>query len=280
MVDGDNKDKNPTDNPKDEPEVVDKTDKSKIRLEISRDPEIDALQKELAKLGQEHDALKKKTEDDEQKWIDEKGELEDKITVMTAEKEKRAMELFEQEKTDIVKLCEDSGLAEDKVNEIKEKLDSPQKLETVKALVEMMIAVMPKPADDGGQSTAKPNPDDDDTAGKKPQGKAVITPPTALSQEEEDAVKIIDDVYHVLNNPQQYTPQQIKEAETKRKTLVNSMIKGKSWSELRKGMTIGNRVTMACPSCGRTIVGERIPNNCQNCGFDFTKTDDIPSRRR
>ena len=259
-----------------DPKVKDETDKSKIKIAISRDPEIDALQKELATLRKEHEDLQDKSEKEKDEWATKESDLQDKIDVMTADKEKRALEMFEDDKESVIKLCKDSNLPEEQINEIKEKLDSPQKLETVKSLVEMLVASIKKPSDDGGQT----NPQDDKTK-KSPTGRATIeAPPTTVDSDEENATKIIDDIYNILNNPQLFTPQQVKEAQNKRLTLVNSMIKGKSWEQLRKNMSLGTRVTMTCPKCGNTVVGERVPERCPNCGFDFRKTGDMEQSRR
>jgi len=237
----------------------------KLKVEISRDPEVDQLQEELSKIKQELDTEKTKSKELGDKAEAEKLELSDKVTQYEAEKAQSALEQFEKDRKDIIDLCKASGsLKEEQIKEIEDRLKTPQQLESIKAMVNMMIATLPKKED-------KVEPE------KAPAGKAPMTPPEAsvVPDMQKDGVKIVDEIYTILNDrSNRYTPQQKKEAQDKRLMLWNSLIHGKSWEQLKKGTSIGSAITMSCPQCGSTVHGERVPEKCENCGFDFTKTGD------
>lgn len=254
---------------KEEPKEESKTEgteqkERKLKVEISRDKEVDSLQDELARIKQEYDVSKTKTEEEKQRFEAEKLELTDKVTQYEAEKAQLALEQFDKDKKDIIELCKASKLSEDKIKEVEEKIKTPQQLETVKSMVNMMIAMMPKPEEPKLEPKEPP-------AGKAP----MASPETPKPDMIKDGIKMIDDIYNILNDrSNKYTPVQKAEANAKRMQLWNSLIHGKSWDQLRKGVTIGTAVTMSCPQCGTTIHGNRIPEKCDNCGFDFTKTGD------
>lgn len=238
----------------------------KLKVEISRDPEVDQLQEELSKIKAESDAKDVKITELSERSEAEKLELTDKVTQYEAEKAQLALEQFEKDKKDIVDLCKSSGsLTEEQIKEIEDRLKTPQQLESIKAMVNMMISAIPKKEE-------KPEKED-----KAPAGKAPLSPPEAPPNPDvtKDGVKMVDEIYAVLNDQSgKYSPQQKKEAQDKRLMLWNSLIHGKSWEQLRRGTSIGTAVTMACPQCGATIHGQKVPERCENCGFDFTKTGD------
>ena len=243
------------------------TDKEprKLKVEISRDKEVDSLQEELNKIKTELDAEKTTKAEFEQKSDAEKLELTDKVTQYEAEKAQMALEQFEKDKKDIVDLCKASGsLKDEQIKEIEDGLKTPQQLESVKKMVNMMLAAFPK----------KEEPPKEPE--KAPAGKAPMTPPEVPAVDvNKDGVKMIDEIYAIINDREgKYTPQQKKEANDKRLQLWNSLIHGKSWEDLRKGTPIGTAVTMSCPQCGATIHGDKVPEKCPNCAFDFTRTGD------
>lgn len=264
------KPKEDPENPEDV-EIKERTKKVTHRVEISRNPEIDALHDELAKIKQDFEREKEKWDIERQGLITKKEEVEEQLTVFEAEKERQALTMFEKDKADVLKLCKDSGLEEEKVEEIEQMLDSPTKLEMVKNFTNMLIAALPK----------KEKPEGEEKPSKKPvtQGKAPIIPPPE-GEQHEDAIKMIDEIYSIIkDNTGKYSPEQKAEAQKKRLMLWNSLVQGKSIKDLRRGTTIGVTRTMSCPQCGNTIVGERIPDRCPHCGYDMRKTGDLKSTR-
>jgi len=243
----------------------------KIQIDVNRDPEITALQEELAQ-------LKEKQKVDEKSWTEEKatltkekegltGDLKEKTSIL----EKQALEKFESEKAAILKLCQESGLDEDKIADIEEKLASPKNLEIVKGLVQMLIP--PKPA--------KETPDPKEGKGKdgkpikKPtvKGKSTFVPPENATKYASDRA-MVDEIYRRIRNVgKKYTVQEVNEAKAKRDTLFKTLIGSKSWQQMREGVTIGKHQRMACPKCQDTIIG-KVPDKCGKCGFNFTKTGD------
>lgn len=239
----------------------------KLKVEVSRDPEIESLNSELAKLRQEYDKEKEEKEALTQKFETEKGELADKVTTYEAEKAQMALEQFEKDKKDIIDICKVSGLKDEQIKEIDEKLKTPQQLETVKQMVNMMVTVIPKREEKALEPPTS-----------APAGKATITTPESPPTDNissPDSIKMVDEIYDIINDRSgKYTVGQKKEANDKRMKLWNSLIHGKAWEQLRKNTSIGTGTTMSCPQCGVTIHGTIIPEKCENCGFDFTKTGD------
>jgi rubrerythrin len=241
----------------------------KLKVEVSRDPEIEALNAELAKLRAEYDKEKEERESEKEKFETDKNELSDKVTTYEAEKAQSALEQFEKDKKDIIDVCKTSGLKEEQIKEINDKLKTPQQLETVKQMVNMLITVIPKKEDKALESPAP-----------APAGKATISTPELPSTDgtqSTDSRKIVDDIYEIINDrSNKYTAGQKKEANDKRMKLWNSLFQGKAWDQMKKGASMyKSHVIMNCPQCGSAIHGEgMLPERCQNCGFDLTKTGD------
>jgi len=229
------------------------------------------LQKQLAELKIELDREKAERDTEKQKMITEKQEVDEKLTEYEAEKEKIALEAFEKDKKDILELCKTSGLKEEQIAEITEKLESPKNLATVKALVNMMTTFMPK----------KEDKKEDDEPKKPTQGKApMVPPPPEDSKEYLSGIQMVDELYKIAyDKTGVYTKQQKKAADDKINKLWNALIGGQSWKQLKKGATmagVSGKQIMSCPRCKGTIVTEPpIPDKCPYCGFDFTKTGDI-----
>jgi len=255
----------------DDVEIAEKTRKVTHRVEISRNPEIDSLQKELV----EKTKALEKAEAEKQELITSKEEVDEKLTEFEAEKEKEALEKFTTDKADIIKLCKDSGLEEEKIEEIETMLDGPKKLEMVKSFTTMLISALPQNPKEGDKTGGISD-------GKKPpkpatKGKAPMVPP-ATDTQHEDANKMIDEIYTIIKDPTgRYTPEQKAEANKKRLMMWNSLIQGKSIKQLLAGAPIGARQTMACPSCAGTITGDKIPESCPHCGYDLGR---VPSDRK
>jgi len=239
----------------------------KLKVEVSRDPEIESLNAELAKLKQEYDKEKEEKEALVEKFETEKSELSDKVTTYEAEKAQMALEQFEKDKKEIMDLCKVSGLKEEQIKEIDEKLKTPQQLEAIKYMVNMLVSVVPKKEEKALEPPV-------------PAGKAVIVPPEEPKVDEDgskSAVKLVDEIYEIINDrTNKYTAAQKKEANDKRMKLWNSLISGKSWEQIRSGKSLaGPTMVMTCPQCGATIHGAgQLPEKCENCGFDLTKTGD------
>lgn len=257
--------------------VTQKKTTRKLKISVDRDPEITALQEELAQLKEKSKADTKAWEDKEKTLAEEqkgiKGELKEKTEVL----EKQALEKFESEKAAILKLCADSNLDEDKIAEIEEKLAKPQNLELVKGLVNMMVSLKPKETPDPKEG--KGNGEGKDP--KKPpkvKGKSTFTPPEGAKTYEDERA-MIDGLYEMAGNKQgKYTVQEQKAADAQIDMLFKTLISSKSWQQMRAGITIGKHEIMACPKCGKSIIG-KVPDRCPYCNFNFTKTGDIKAGR-
>jgi len=261
---------------KDDDVTIKQKNTRKIQINVTRDPEINALQKELAE-------LRTKKESDEKAWEEEKktlaekqegitGELKEKTDVL----EKQALEKFEAEKAAILKLCQDSGLGEDKIAEVEEKLAKPANLEIVKGLVNMMVALKPKETPDPKEGKGEGKGDKPKKA--KVKGKSTFTPPEGAQGYESERA-MIDELYEVAaNREKKFTIQEQKAANAKIDALFKTLIGSKSWQQMRAGISIGKHTIMACPKCGKTIIGD-VPDRCPYCSFNFTKTGDIKAGR-
>lgn len=243
----------------------------KIQIDVTRDPEIEALQKELAELKTKQESDNKAWQEKEKTLTEEKKGIEEELTEKKNILEKQALEKFEVEKAAILKLCLDSGLDEDKIAEIEEKLAKPKNLELVKGLVNMLISVKapPAPVQNDGKGE-RPT--------KKPQGKSTFTPP-ADAKTYEDERTMINELYkRVKNEKGQFTVQEQREAINMKTKLLDTLLKSKSWQQLREGISIGKHTIMNCPKCGYTIIG-KVPDRCPKCNFNFTKTGDMSAGR-
>lgn len=258
-------DKDPKDD-KGDPEVTIHKKKTKIDIKIDREPEIDALQKELAEEKAKFKAEQDKWEAKEQKLIGEKKVTEEELTEKSAILEKAALEAFEAEKTNVLKLCE--KLTDEQREEIEAMLDSPTKLGTVKNLVNMLL---PK-EDEGGEGDEGKGGEKPSTKPKKaPAGKPVFTPPKD-AKEYEDARVMVDKLYKTAYSDPEATVEEKQEAEKKINALWSAFIHGKSWKSLRGGGRYPLGEVMACPKCGR-IYFDSLPTQCENpeCGANLSK---------
>ena len=246
---------------------------TKVKVEIGRSAELEALRKEKDDAAKVAAAEKKALEDEKVTLLAEKKALEESKTAAETElKEKKAileqqaLTEFENEKKKILDLIKDSRLTEDQKAEIEEKLESPKNLEIVKSLVSMMAAAIKEP-----EVTV-------DKGKKPPAGKSTFVPPPE-AETFEDKVAMIDELYRrAYYQPQLYTKQQVEEAKAKIDTLFRTLIGSKSWKQLREGQNIPPQQIMSCPKCGRTYIGE-LPSACGTCGFNFTKTGDFQHLR-
>lgn len=252
---------NPKDK-KDDPEVTIQKKKTKIDIKIDREPEIDALQKELAEEKAKFKAEQERWEEKEQKLIGEKKVTEEELTEKSAILEKAALEAFEAEKTNVLKLCE--KLTDEQKEEIEAMLDSPAKLGTVKNLVNMLLPKEDEGEGDEGKGGEKP-------AKKAPAGKPVFTPPKD-AKEYEGVRAMVDKLYKTAYNDPEATVEDKQEAEKKINALWTAFIHGKSWKSLRAGGRYPLGEVMACPKCGR-IYFDNLPAQCENpqCGANLTK---------
>lgn len=231
------------------------------KVEVSMDEELKKTRDELALTKKAMEDEKKRLEDEKTAILKEKENTDTKLKEKEAIRQKQALEAFDKEKTDLLEICKTSKLAEENIAMIEERLQDPKQLETVKALVKMLIPVMQKPTESEETPPKKP-----------PQGKAPFIAPAGAEQYE-SGVEAINAVYKVLRDTTgKYTKEQKAEAQTKREMLVKNFIMGKSADQLKRGASLGPFSIMECPQCGKVITG-KVPANCQ-CGFDFTKTGD------
>jgi len=254
-------------NPKPDDDVKVTTVHKKIEVKIDRDPEITALQKELAEANVREEDLKKKLDADSQKLSEEKKELASLVDEYKAKEEKKSLEEFQKKKESLLNICKASGIKDEQMTDIEEKLASPQNITIVESLITMMLSNLKEERE---KSTPKPAP----TAKPAPSGKAPFTPPTNAEQFETD-VEMLDELYdRAYYKKSQYTVQQQREAKEKIATLINTLIKSPSWMQLKKGDRPPMPNIISCPECHKTIVGD-IPPKCPKCGFNFARTGDV-----
>ena len=226
---------------------------------------------ELAKLKAEYEKEIEEKDKELERIKGEKEKTEEDLLTKTAILEKAAIEQFEKEKNDILELCKNSKLSEEQVAEIEEKLQTPDDISKMRSMVNMLISFAPKEAP---TAVAEEKPK------KLPQGKAPMAPPPEEDQYE-SGVQMIDRLYDVAygsyaDGKPKYPEKQRSDAETKIRQLIQSLIEGKSWQQMKEGTGIEKIMpTITCPACGRTIVGE-VPEKCPypDCNFNFTKTGD------
>jgi len=231
------------------------------RVEISRDPEIDSLQQELAKAKADLEASKKLSVDEKKTLEDEKKRIEDELKEKKAILEQQALTQLEKERSDIMELAKKSKLSDEQISDIEKKLEDPKSVGIVRDLITMLSSTT--------KEVVPPKKPD-------PSGKAPITPPPSGEGGEGFETKraMIDELYkRAYYFPQEYTKEQVEDAKKKIETLLRSMIGGKSWKQMQEGERLPTFKIMECPKCRGTIIGE-VPEKCPYCKFNFTKTGD------
>lgn len=250
-------------NPKKENgEVVVKQPKPrKIEIKVDREPEIDALQKELAEKKAIFDAERKKWEEEKEKAVGEKQVLEEELTEKRSVIEKAALEAFEKEKTVIIEVCKTSGLTEEQIEEIQGKLTSPKEIDTVKTLVNILSTQ--------ANVEKEPKVDDKAAAGEKkpPAGKPVFKSPKG-AKEYENIRAMVDSLYNTAYYNPEATVEEKDEALKKIDQLWDAFITGKSWKSLREGKRFPTGQVSQCPRCGEVIMGTP-PDKCPKCGHNL-----------
>lgn len=238
----------------------------KIQINVSRDKEIEALQKELAEFKLAMEAKEEKWEEEKQKLEDEKVTTVEELTEKKAILEKQALEAFEKDKKEIMELAKSGSLSDEQLAEIEEKLSSPKNLSIVKGLITMLA---PKKDGDGegdkgtGEGTNEKKP---------PAGKATFTPPKDAKQYENPEA-LIGELYHKGYYATDVTLQERNDAREKIDKLFEALIGGKAWAQMKAGYSGSGserfpeaKIT-ECPRCKEIIVGE--PLRCPKCGVDL-----------
>lgn len=264
MSDPEKKDSSSTP-PKEEPEPT------KIKVSVDRSKEVDALHEELEGIKAELKAAKDASEAEKKTLSDEKTRIETELAEKKAILEQQALAAIEKEKTDILELAKKGKLTDEQINEIEVKLEKPQNVGLVKDFVTMLVSAAEKQT---------PPPKEKEPP-KTPSGKAPITPPSSGGDEFATSREVIDDIYRKVQNPRNYTKEEVEEAKKKRDQLLTSLIAGKAWSDLKAGQRLSQskiKIT-ECPMCKGTIVGE-VPETCPYCKFKFSKTGDVRPEER
>lgn len=241
----------------DEVEIKEKKTR-KIQINVSRQKEIDELQKEKAELEAKFDLERKEREEREQKLEDEKVKIQEELTEKQAILEKQALEAFDKEKKELLELARGRSLSDEQMAEIEEKLTTPERLEMVKSLVAMLAPKLPE---------EKPL----EAEKKLPSGKATLVPPERKGDSEvfADPEALIADLYYKAYYAREgeVTVQERKQAIDKINKLFGALIGGKAWKQLRGGERMpANKIT-ECPHCHEIIVG--TPATCPKCGWDL-----------
>jgi len=245
----------------DEEEEVEVKEKKtrKIQINVSRQKEIDELQKEKAELEAKLEREKVEREEKEQKLADEKLKIEEELAEKQAILEKQALESFEKEKKSLLEFAKERKLTDEQMADIEERLTTPEKLEMVKSLVNMLAPKAPEKLE-----PEKKTP---------PTGKATITSPVtrkAGSEEYDSPEALISDLYYKAYYARdgEVTVQERRKALKKIDGLFKALIGGKAWMQLRKNeQRMPNQKVTFCPHCHNVIVG--TPDKCPHCGHDL-----------
>jgi len=229
----------------------------KIQINVSRQKEIDELQREKAELEAKLERERVEREEREQKLEDEKTKIQEELTEKQAILEKQALEAFDKEKKELLELARGRSLSDEQMAEIEEKLTTPERLEMVKSLVAMLA---PKPEVTPLEAEKKP-----------PSGKATLVSPSRKGDSEvfADPEALISNLYYKAYYAREgeVTVQERKQAIDKINKLFNALIGGKAWKQMRSGERLpANKVT-ECPHCHEIIVG--TPATCPKCGWDL-----------
>jgi len=253
-IDASSTEKNNKDNKE---EVVVKEQKTrKIQINVSRQKEIDELQKEIAEQKVAMEAKETKWEEEKQKLEDEKTATNEVLAEKKAILEKQALEQFEADKKEIMELAKDGSLTDEQMAEIEERLASPKNLEIVKGLITMLVPKVVAKVEGETKDGKKP-----------PQGKAPFTPPKD-AKEFANPEELIGSLYNKAYYDPKATIQQKKEAVEKIDKLFTSLIEGKAWAQLKSGLGRYPEAKISeCPRCGEIILGE--PDKCPKCKVDL-----------
>lgn len=260
-IDADPAEENPEGN--EDPEVIVKDKKPKkrtIQINVSRDKEIEALNKRNAELELKAKQIDEEREAEKLKLEDEKKAIKEELEEKQAILEKQALEAFEKEKAGVIAMAKDRELSDEQMAGIEERLTDPEKLEMVKTLIGMLA---PK-------AEIKPP---DELVDKPPAGKAPITaPPTRKGGSEvyDTPEKLMTDLYWkgYYAKDGEVTVQERADARKKIDQLFGALIEGKAWAQLRGGeKRLPNQKVTFCPRCHDIIVG--TPEKCPSCGHDL-----------
>jgi hypothetical protein len=114
---------------------------------------------------------------------------------------------------------------------------------------------------------------------KTPMGKSSMTPLKGSEQDFETQTQLIDAIYDKILHPHKYDREEVEEAKRQRDKLIEAMISGKSWKQLKERGTsiIEQHKLSACPLCQYTLVDT---SKCPNCGYDPTEKQKILKTRK
>ena len=260
-IDADSTEDNTKEN--DDADVIVKEKKAKkrtIQINVSRDKEIEALNKRNAELELKAKQIDDEREAEKLKLEDEKKAIKEELEEKQAILEKQALEAFEKEKAEVIAMAKDRELSDEQMTGIEERLTDPEKLEMVKSLIGMLA---PK-------AEIKPP---EKLVGKPPAGKASITtPPTRQGSSEvyDTPEKLMTALYWkgYYARDGEVTVQERADARKKIDQLFSALIEGKAWEQLRGGKKrLPNQKVTFCPRCHDIIVG--TPDKCPKCGHDL-----------
>jgi ribosomal protein L32 len=192
----------------------------KIKVNIDRSPEVEAIRAEKEAVEQE---------------------LENKKAVLA----QQALEAFEAHKQKLAKQFNDDGLLE---------CTSPSELYN-------RIAAYSE------KEETKPSP----------KGKAPWIGNSGATGHKSQA-ELLDELYDkAYINSSKYTPEEVASAKQKIKTLWESLLTGRSWSQLKENpRAIQQHKLSSCPNCGFTLVDR---TDCPNCGYDPTERQKVVKTR-
>lgn len=188
----------------------------KLKIEVSRDAEVDSLHEELAK-------VKNQLNEGDQERIE-------------AEKDIMALELFDTTKNYEAQL---RPSLRSQILEAK----TPSELERI-------------------------------IGSFKPSGKAQME-----KSESPTASMGLDELYTILKFPQNYDKEIVKDAQIKRTTLIENLLKSPSLETMRReGRTVyADNSFMLCPKCERNAILSTIDikknPRCKNCGYLATEDE-------
>jgi len=244
----------------DEPEIVVKNPKKRtIQINVSRDKEIEELNKRNAELELKAKQLEEEREAEKLKLEDEKKAIREELEEKQVILEKQALEAFEKEKAEVIAMAKERELSDEQMAGIEERLTDPEKLEMVKSLIGMLA---PK-------AEIKPI---EDLEKKPPTGKATIIIPVrkGTSTAYDTPEKLMTDLYYKAYYARdgEVTIQERADARKKIDQLFKALIEGKAWGQMKTGeRRLPNQKVTFCPRCHNIIVG--IPDKCPSCGHDL-----------